>query len=177
MNADSTKRYGTVSRIFHWGMAALIGWQALKVFDRIADGEHWVGQTLVPWHVSIGTLLLVIVIARIIWSVRQRQRPQPEARIAPLVKAGHIALYVAMALMPITGILMLIGIGYGLNVFGVQLIPEGPEIAWMAAVGGLHSPIAWTLLALIVGHIGMALYHHFVKKDDTLRRMAGPDTL
>ena len=35
--------------IFHaWGMAFLITRQALKIFDRIQDGEHWVGQTLVP---------------------------------------------------------------------------------------------------------------------------------
>lgn len=50
MNADSTKRYGTVSRIFHWGMAALIGWQALKVFDRIADGEPAQLLNLHPPH-------------------------------------------------------------------------------------------------------------------------------
>lgn len=57
MKDDSKARYGTISRILHWGMAFLIFWQALKIFDRIDDGEHWVGETLVPWHVSIGTLL------------------------------------------------------------------------------------------------------------------------
>lgn len=173
MSMDSTKKYGVVSRAFHWGMAALIGWQALKVFDRIADGEHWIGQTLVPWHVSVGTLLLVLVIIRIVWSRRQKERPQPATNVAPLVRAGHMALYAGMALMPVTGILMLVGIGYGLEVFGLQLIPAGEEIAWMASVGSLHSPIAWMLLALIAGHIVMALWHHFVKKDDTLRRMTG----
>ena len=76
MTNDSPTRYGSVSRLLHWGMAALIGWQMLKFFDRIDDGEHWVGQTLVPWHVSIGTVLLVLVVLRIVWAAGQRaQRP------------------------------------------------------------------------------------------------------
>lgn len=35
----------------------------------------------------------------------------------------------------------------------------------------LHSPIAWFLLVMIVGHVGIALLHHFVKKDGVLQRM------
>jgi len=37
--------------------------------------------------------------------------------------------------------------------------------------GALHSPVAWLLLVMVIGHIGMALVHHVVKKDNTLRRM------
>lgn len=53
-------------------MAVLVGWQFLKFFDRIAEGEHWVGQTLVPWHISIGTLFLLLI-AR---SIRHNTCPQ-----------------------------------------------------------------------------------------------------
>ena len=34
------------------------------------------------------------------------------------------------------------------------------------------SPLAWLLLIMVAGHIGVALFHHFVKKDGVLRRMA-----
>src|SRR3546814_11980422 len=68
---DSKERYGRISRFLHWGMALLIGWQLLKIFDRVADGENWIGQTLVPWHVSIGTLLLLLIAFR---TVCDRQR-------------------------------------------------------------------------------------------------------
>jgi cytochrome b561 len=173
MKNDSKDRYGSISRIFHWGMAALIGWQLLKLFDRINDGEHWVGQTLVPWHISIGTLLLVVVVLRIIWAVSQKDnRPEQSPATAVFVKIGHFLLYAAMALMPITGILTMIGNGYGLTAFGIELAAKGDEIAWMASLGGLHSPIAWLLLVMIVGHVCIALVHQFVKKDDVLRRMA-----
>lgn len=70
MLKDSRARHGTVSKTLYWLMTVLIAWQLLKFGDRIADGEHWVGQTLVPAHVSIGTLLLVLVIVRIVWAVR-----------------------------------------------------------------------------------------------------------
>lgn len=173
MSSNPPERYDAISRAFHWGMAFLIAWQLLKVFDRIEDGEHWVGQSLVPAHVSIGTLLLVLAVLRIVWAVRQRdQRPAQDPTMARAVRAGHFVLYAAMVLMPITGILYLVGNGHGLGVFGMDLIAKGDEIAWMANLGSLHSPIAWILLALIVGHVGVALYHHFIRKDGVLQRMA-----
>lgn len=175
MSSDSKEHYGTVSRWFHWGMALLVLWQALKVFDRIDDGEHWVGQTLASWHVSIGILILLLVVARIVWARRNRgNRPPapPPPMLGLLATAGHFLLYAGMVLLPPTGIAIVIGNGYPLTVFGIELVSPGDEIPWLASLGGaLHSPVAWLLLVMIVGHAGMALVHHFVKKDDTLKRM------
>lgn len=172
MRNDSKERYGAVTRLLHWGIALLIGWQLLKIFDRVDDGEHWIGQTLVPWHVSIGTLVLLLVLLRMAWARRQRDnRPEHEPATAFAVKAGHALLYVGMLLMPVTGILTMVGNGYGLTAFGMQLLAKGDEIPWMASVGSLHSPIAWGLLVLIAGHAGIAVLHHFVRKDGVLQRM------
>ncbi|MCO5786998.1 cytochrome b [Pseudomonas sp. G11-1] len=172
MKGDTQERYGSISRFFHWGMGLLIIWQLLKFFDRISEGEHWVGQTLVPWHISIGSLLLVLVVLRLIWAGKQKNnRPVQDPATALLVKVGHGLLYAGMLLMPITGLLYMIGNGYGWAPFGIQLIARGDEIPWMASIGSLHSPIAWLLLIMIVGHVGIALLHHFVKKDGVLRRM------
>lgn len=169
---DSPDRYGSITRLFHWGMAVLIGWQALKIFDRLDDGEHWVGETLVPYHLSIGTLLFVLVVVRIVWVLKQRDnRPSPIPFMATAARVGHILLYVLMALLPITGVLAVVGGGHGWSAFGVQLVAKGPEIPWMSLIGGLHSPLAVMFLALIAGHIGMALYHHFIRNDGLLRRM------
>ncbi|MDX3895496.1 cytochrome b [Pusillimonas sp.] len=169
---DSKQRYGSISRIFHWSMAVLIGWQLLKFFDRINDGEHWVGQTLVPWHVSIGTALCVLIVLRLAWTGLQAgRRPEQDPAAAFLVKTGHGLMYAGMLLMPLTGILTMVGNGYGLTTFGVELASKGQEISWMASLGSLHSPMAWVLLVLIAGHIGIALLHGIVKKDGVLQRM------
>ena len=79
-----------------------------------------------------------------------------------------------MIAMPLTGLAVMLGNGYGLKVFGMQLIARsGVETPWLASLGSLHSPLAWLFLLLVVGHVGAALFHHLVKKDDTLRRMVG----
>lgn len=169
---DSKERYGSVSKFLHWLMAVLIIWQLLKFGDRIAEGEHWIGQALVPWHISIGTLLLGLIVLRIFWVMSQRRhRPRQNPATAKLVKAGHGLLFAGMLLLPISGVLVMLGGGYGLTAFGVEIVAAGEEITWAASLGSLHSPLAWVLAALVIGHIGIALLHHFVQRDDTLKRM------
>lgn len=169
---DNKQRYGTISRAFHWLMAVLLVWQLLKFFDRINDGEHWVGETLVPWHVSIGSLLAVLIILRLLWALKQwGNRPEQDPATVILVRLGHGLLYAGMVLMPLTGILTMIGKGYGLAPFGVRIVARGEEIPWMANLGSLHSPIAWILLVLIIGHLCIALYHALIRKDGILQRM------
>ncbi|MGE0773776.1 MAG: cytochrome b [Sphingomonadaceae bacterium] len=169
---DTKERYGTVSMAFHWVMAVLIGWQLLKLGDRIAEGEHWIGRTLVPWHVSVGTLLLGLIVLRIFWVARQRRhRPLQNPATALLVKAGHGLLYAGMLLLPVTGVLTMLGGGHGLTAFGLEFVGKGDKIAWASSLGSLHSPVAWGLAVLIVGHVGIALIHHFIQRDDTLRRI------
>lgn len=172
---DSAHRYGSVSRILHWGVALLLTLQFLKLGDRIDEGDHWIGQTLVPTHVSIGVLLLVLVLLRLTWAVVQRgRRPQPAGPLGGLARIGHGLLYLCMLAMPLLGLAVMLGNGYGLKVFGVQLVARGgEEIPWLASLGSLHSPLAWLFLLLVLGHVAAALFHHFVVKDDTLRRMAG----
>ncbi|MDN5843655.1 MAG: cytochrome b [Alcaligenaceae bacterium] len=171
--SDTPERYGRTTRYFHWGMAVLFLWQFLKFFDRIDEGEHWVGQTLVPWHISVGTLLLVLGLYRVYWALKQRgHRPHVHGMLASLATIGHFMLYLVMVLLPIAGILLMVGNGYGLKAFGMQLVAKSEtEIAWMAGLGELHSPLAWLFLILVVGHIVAALYHHFVERDDTLTRI------
>lgn len=170
---DSKERYGSITRIFHWGMALLIIWQFMKFFDRINDGEHWIGENIVSWHVSIGSLLLVLIVLRLIWAATQKNnRPEQDPSTAFLAKAGHGLLYLGMLLLPITGLMIMIGNGYGWNPFGLGLIARGgAEIGWLTTLGSAHSLIAWSLLILVLGHAGIALLHHFVKKDGVLGRM------
>lgn len=170
---DNRQRYGTVSRFFHWVMAILIFEQFFKFADRINDGEHWLGDTFGPFHGSIGLILLMLVVLRILWSVSQRaQRPVGESIEHVLAKATHGLMYLAVLALPFLGMLYVYGKGYPVKFFGMVLIakPAG-ETEWAISVGSLHSPVAILLALLVLGHIGAALYHRFVKKDDVLQRM------
>lgn len=169
---DSQTRYGVVTKFLHWSMALLFLWQFLKLGDRINDGEHWIGQTLVPFHGSIGLILLALILVRIVWSLTQlRQRPPHDPATAWLVKAGHFGLYVMMVLMPLSAVMLMLGKGFGLKFFGMQLVARGDKIPWAASLGEFHSPLAWITLFLILGHIGAALFHRVVKRDDIMQRM------
>ncbi|EKE83669.1 cytochrome b [Idiomarina xiamenensis] len=171
MIGDSSRRYGAVTKLFHWGMAVLLLWQFMKFFDRINDGEHWVGQTLVPWHISIGVLLASFAILRIVWTVSQRQRrPQP-TQYPALVKSGHLLLYFLLVATPLSGMLLMVGNGYGLSAFGFTLLERGAEIHWAAAIGQWHSPLAWLFAVIIGGHVIMAIWHQLRLRDGTLKRM------
>lgn len=172
MATDTQEGYGLVSKSFHWVMALLVGWQFLKFFDRIGEGEHWVGQTLVPWHISIGVLLLVMAAARFGWALNQRgRRPLNDPAMDFFIKAGHGLIYATLILLPLTGIMLMVGAGFGVTAFGVELIAKGEKIGWAQGLGSLHSPLAWILAALVIGHIAMALFHQFVRRDGTLDRM------
>lgn len=171
---DSAQRYGGISRLFHWLMAAIVLFQFLKFFDRIDDGEHAVGLFIKPLHGSIGAVFLVLVALRLLWVAAQSQRPAYQGALAGMAKLGHRLLYLFMVLLPVTGLSRGLGRGNGIKVFGQQIVQgSGERTEWLVTLGSLHSTVAWTLAVLVAGHIAMALYHHFIVKDDTLRRMAG----
>lgn len=170
---DTLTRYGTVTRALHWTVALLFIFQFGKFFDRIKDGEHWLGALVGLGHVSTGVTIALLALLRLSWSARQTLRPSPQGALAALASIGHKGLYLLMLLLPVTGVLYVAGNGYPLQVFGIELIAgSNVETAWMIGLGSWHSPLAWLTLLLVTGHVGAALYHHFVLKDDTLRRMA-----
>jgi len=174
MLKDTPDRYGTLTRLIHWTMALIIVLQFLKLGDRVNDGEHWIGQTIVPLHGSLGILLFVLLTVRLVWSIGQRgQRPLYDGLHRILVKAGHGLLYLCMILMPLSGMARPLGAGYGLKMFGNQLVEgTGQKTEWLLAFSQIHAPLAWLFVALVTGHVLAALYHQFVLKDGTLRRMA-----
>lgn len=172
MLRDSVEKYGVVSRSLHWLMALLVVWQLLKLADYINDGQNWVSQTLVkPYHSSIGLLLMLLIVLRLIWVFRQVQRPQPLA-FARLAKAGHHLLYTLLFLVPASAICLMLGKGYGLRFFSYSLVERGAgKSELLAAIGSWHAPLAVLLAVVVAGHLAMVAFHQWVKKDATLQRM------
>lgn len=173
MLGDSPRRYGAVTKLFHWLMALLFVQQFAKLGDRINDGEHWVGDFFGPWHGFVGTLVLTLVVFRLMWAFSQRRRRPPhEGPSAFVVKAGHAMLYLFMVLLPLTGIMYMLGYGYGLKFLSVPLVDRtGEQIDWLVTLGSLHGPASWLFLLTIFGHVAAALFHHFIFRDEILRRM------
>lgn len=170
---DTTQRYGSMTRFFHWVVALLVLQQFLKYANRINEGEHWLGHTIIPWHSSVGAVILVLMVLRLWWALKQRgRRPVDGGALGALARLGHGAMYLCLLSLPFFGALYIHGKGYAVKLFGVEVLakPAG-EVDWALALGHLHSPLAILLTVLVVGHVAAAFYHHRIKKDDVLRRM------
>ena len=156
--------YSTLQITLHWTIAILIlaAWwfgdgmgRALRT--RIETGQTgFAGNTL---HVWLGTAVLVLVLVRIV--VRRMQGapaplPATTAWSEKTALWGHRLLYTLMLLVPAMG-----GIVWYFNV---------------GSLGDAHGLVANGLMIVALGHAAFALYHHYIVKDGTLRRMLRPGT-
>jgi len=129
------------------------------------------------WHKWAGVTVFMLVWLRLVWRLISPPPAYPEGmslNVKRLASAGHVALYALMVIIPITGWLMSSAKGVPTVWFGVLPLPD--LISKDKALGELlqevHGTLSWIMVILIAGHVAAALKHHFIDKDDTLRRMA-----
>lgn len=162
------QKFGVVSRFLHHSIAILMVFQFLRLFNHWNDKQNFISENLPPWHGSVGMILAFLVIFRIVWALSQMKNRHTEGVAA---KAGHILLYVMMFLAPFSAIALMLAKGYGLAIFGWQIVEKGVKVESLLSFGQLHSPISVILVALVLGHIAMALFHQFVKKEKLIQKM------
>lgn len=187
---NTADTYGSIAKWLHWGTALLFLGSYVSVYYRQwfterDTPENWIAIQL---HLSIGVTIAVVVALRIIWRMTNRVPEfEPGTKLEHLAAhAGHYALYAIMIIMPVTGYL---GSGVNTEYFFLFDIPkfESTQLFELLVIEGMgltneqfEQPIdfihknilgAWLVWMLILGHVSAALYHHFVKKDRTLRKM------
>jgi cytochrome b561 len=168
--------YTPVAKGLHWLMAVLIlGLLALGIYmsDLPLSPQK---LTLYSWHKWAGVTVFLLVWLRLAWRITHCPPALPET-LSPLMRlaahAGHAALYVLMIAIPLTGWLMSSAKGFQTVWFGVLPIPDlvGKDKALGDLLRAAHEALNVLLMLTLAGHVGAALWHHFVLKDDTLRRM------
>jgi cytochrome b561 len=166
-----------ITIILHWVVAAaLVGMIGFGTFISTLDS----GASKTEWiqlHKSFGMIIAGVALARILWR-RHEGFPSHigkvevwEFRLARGVQLGLLALSV---LAPIAGILTSITYARSVKVFGFTLIPQLIETkseTLNALFSSMHEVVGVMLAVLVLAHLAGALRHHFVLKDDTLRRM------
>lgn len=166
--------YDAVSRRLHWSMAVLILAAfalglTVDVFPK--SWEHAVVET----HKAIGIATLLLLLVRFGWRLTHRA-PAPlesSAVLALAARAGHAALYVVMLLVPVIGLVYAIrrGQGFDFGLFALPPFQAAEPRAVTRPIREWHEWAAYALIALACLHALAALWHHFIRKDDTLRRM------
>ncbi|WP_323009252.1 cytochrome b [Paracoccus sp. (in: a-proteobacteria)] len=174
---DTRQLYGKVTRLLHWGIAALMLWQFFGMGLKLLLGRQPVVAFFVGSHQAVGTVLFVLIALRVVWAlVNRRSRPDHGAGFWGLAaRLGHMALYLVMALVPTIALLRAYGSERAFAPFGFQIFPaQEPPIAWTVNLAGaLHGELAWLLLVLILGHVVMVGVHESMWRNGTLARMAG----
>lgn len=179
---NSSMRYGSVTKMFHW-LTALLILTAIPL-GVIANGLPYETQDqfqqkalLFSLHKTVGVLAFLVGLARIIWAVIQvkpgllNTGKPVESFLAELV---HWLLYASLVIVPLSGWLhhaATTGFAPLLLPFGDTLsgIPKDPDLAHI--FGKIHYVVTKVLFASVVLHIAGALKHHFIDRDNTLRRM------
>lgn len=164
--------------------AILLHWLiALSLVGTFALGFYMEGLPLSPnklklysWHKWAGVSLFVLIVVRVAWRLTHRapDLPADMGRASRLAAhAGHLLLYALMLSIPLSGWLMSSAQGFPLVWFGLWQLPD--LVAKNAELGErlqtLHVVLNYTLAVVVVGHVGAALQHHFIKKDGVLARM------
>lgn len=173
---DSAQRFGLVSIFLHWVMAALIiGLLALGLF-MIEQKTGPLRSALYSWHKSLGVAVLILVIGRLGWRFHSvRPGALPHYKRWEIFLAGLVQrlLYLAMLIMPLSGWAMSSAKGYPVKFFGLfslpALVPESKALVALAQ--DTHEIAAWALIFLILLHFLSAIKHHFINRDETIRRM------
>ena len=168
--------YTPVAKGLHWLMAVMIvGLLALGIYMHELPLSPQKLE-LYSWHKWAGVTVFLLVWLRLAWRVTHPAPALPPSMSSLMqlaAHAGHMALYGLMIVIPLTGWLMSSAKGVQTVWFGVLPIPDllGRDKELGNLLKDVHEALNWLLMLTLAGHLSAALWHHFVLKDDTLRRM------
>lgn len=172
---QSVSQYNIVAKIIHW-------LSALTIVALFAAGYWMVDLTyysewykIAPhWHKSVGLILFALTFFRLIWKFISQS---PEIEGASWEKLGakiaHALLYILLFATFISGYMISTADGRGIEVFNWFTLPGlGSFIENQEDIAGeVHFYLTYSLIGLASLHALAALKHHFINKDDTLKKM------
>jgi len=173
---NDESRYGAVAQFFHWTIVVLIIVQftLANQADKLPLGAAKIA--VLARHKSFGITILALVLLRVIWRLINPRPADPPTmprwqRIASHV--SHGGLYALLIVTPIFGWLMSSARNFPVSWFGLVTLPDfiAPNRPAYEFLHEAHELLAGTLFWLALLHIAAALKHHFVDRDNVLRRM------
>lgn len=174
---NESDRYGMVSRMIHWTTAILfITLIPMGIFASMIPEDAWYRYDYYIVHETLGVIVLALLCVRLFWNKRSK-RPELDGSLKPserkLAHVAHIALYILMVAIPVTGFFMTSYHGFSTSFFALQLEPLWGKSEVYIIWGTFHKYILQYLVYIILGaHILGALKHHFIDKHtQALKRM------
>jgi cytochrome b561 len=167
--------YDATAKAFHWMTVALLavqyplGWLMPDIHRGMTPGNA------MTWHVSIGSLILLLVIARFVWRLTHPDMPEGSLPHWQRLTAAvvHGSLYVLVLLTTLSGWLFASARGWAISWFFIFPMPmlTGDDRGLARAINGWHQVFEWALLITIGLHVGTAFVHLFYYRDGVMQRM------
>jgi cytochrome b561 len=167
--------YDTTAKAFHWIIVALLvvqyplGWLMPDIHRGMTPGNP------MTWHISIGSVILMVIIARLIW--RLTHPVAPESSLPPWQRLAaasvHWLLYALVLLTTLSGWLFASARGWAISWFFILPTPmlTGEDRALARAINGWHQVFEWALLIVIGMHVGAAFLHLFYYRNGVVQRI------
>ncbi len=171
-------RYAPPAIFFHWAVALLIvvAFAAVITKGYLPKGSapRALSMTIHEWA---GLAALTLAVPRLLWRLIKGS-PGALPGQAWVVRASsslvHLLLYLFMFAQPVLGYLALNAGGDVLTIPGLDIaLPQfvGQDDALRRSIKEIHETIGSAFYWVIGLHAAAALWHHYFRRDDTLRRM------
>lgn len=172
--------YTKTAIVLHWMIAALIIGQIIGGKIMMAMDPAPAKYELFQLHKSFGLIILILSVLRLVWRLTHKPPALPEG-MKPFERLGaklsHIGFYVLMIGIPLAGWILVSASTRKIStkIFKTVPWPDFPGVArsegFETLMKDVHEYMAYAAIALLVLHVGAALKHHFVNKDDVLSRI------
>lgn len=177
--ARKISRYHWAIRYAHWLtlLAIVLAYLMVELGDDEGSEGGSPPSLMLQGHYLAGLAVLALLLPRIIARITTPVPPivpAPKAIIAFLGHGLHLALYAFLLVQPILGVLQVNYAGQLVSLPWVDWsLPAlvGPDHAAHELVAEIHETVGEIFYWVIGAHIAAALWHQFLVRDNTLRRM------
>lgn len=170
------EKFGPVAIALHWIIAIVLVLSVLTGLGYAYIDDTRTSRTSLEIHQSVGLVIFLLALARLYWRITHTP-PAPPTGYSPAQKIAaavtHATLYLFIIAMPISGYIGLAARGRDIPVFGVVNLPIVTPLSFdlSNAATTLHIYSQYVLYALVALHAAAGLWHHYILKDDVMRRM------
>ncbi len=170
------ERYHPLSISIHWltfflmiAVYALI--ELREIYPKGSDAR----EAMKMWHFMLGLtvlgLTLVRIVPRVLFRVPPITPPLPATQRF-VAEAVHLILFAALIVLPVLGWLVLSAKGKPIPFFGLELPALiGPNKDLAEKLEEIHANLGTLGYFLIGIHAAASLFHHYIVRDNSLRRI------
>jgi cytochrome b561 len=173
---NTTRAWGALSKSLHWLIVVLIlgQWALMQRAESLPLGVAKLQA--INWHKSFGMTILALAVVRLVWRLAN---PVPSLAGVTrtwervLAAASHVLLYGLLFALPLSGWLMSSARNYPVSWFGQFQFPDlvAPSQELYRQLNDLHHLLFSVLVSVALLHVAGALKHHFIDRNEVLKRM------